>query len=180
MAIPLLPFLDPAPYQAPLVDPKTGQMTDAWRRWHINLERTISGQWADVPYSASNYTTNDAGITWSVSIVQQVQLTYFQMGPYAVVSFYLNGGTVSADVPTLEITIPTLQVTASANYYPSACLVKDGAAATELGLAYVIGTTTSQAIIAIQKATNLNFLLASASIQCYGHVVFRCQSYVTP
>lgn len=155
-------------------------MTDAWRRWHINLERTISGQWSDVPYAAGNYHTNNGGITWTVSAVDQVQLTYFQMGPYAVVSFYLNGGVVSADVPTLEITIPTLQVTAATNYYPNACLVKDGAATTELGLVYVVGTATSQAVVAIQKASNLNFLTASATIQCYGHVIFRCQSYVTP
>lgn len=177
----LLPFLDPAPYQSPYVDPKTGMLTDAWMRYHINLERVIFGVWQDIPFDAANFSTVNPVITWNVIVGNVLQESYFQMGQLAIATFAINGGTVSANVAQLQITIPTLTLAApGALPYINACVVIDGAAAPEPGLMLVFGGPTTQAIIGIQKASGFPFLAASALIQVYGSLSFMCNSYVAP
>lgn len=185
MAIPLLPFLDPAPYQIPLVDVKTGMMSDAWQRYHINLERVIFGIWREQSYDAADFTTQAPGISWNVAGANLAQLTIFQMGPIAAVFFFVSGSTVSADIDILKIRIPTLRAASSPilDAFQNTIVINQNPAATELGEAYVVNVSAAvnaPVQINIEKASGTDFLAASPAIRVQGCAVFQCQSVVTP
>lgn len=183
MAIPLLPFLDPAPYQIPFTDPKTGMMSDPWQRYHINLERVIFGVWTDQVFDAANFTTRSGLITWNVIAANVKQLKIFQMGSFAAVTAFIDGTTVSADIDILRIKLPTLLMVAipGVTLFETVCRVKVAPAATELGTCYIeniAGQTT--AYINIERASGADFLAASANIQVNLQLVFQVQSVVVP
>jgi hypothetical protein len=179
----LLPFLDPAPMQIAFVDPKTGLMTDAWRRYFVNLERVIFGEWKDQAYDAANFTTRSALIAWNVIAANVSQLAIFQMGPFAVACISLTGTTVSSDIDILRIKIPTLLMvpTAGVSLFQAICRVKVVPAATEQGTVYtdnIAGDTSCT--IQVERASGADFPAASANIQIDLQVIFHVQSVVIP
>lgn len=185
MAIPLLPFLDLAPYEVPFVDPKTGMMTDAWRRYHINLERVIFGVWRHQTYDAADFTTRSALISWNVAGAQVSYIDIFQMGTYAVVFFGIFGSTVSADIDILRIRIPTLRVASdnALSTFQNTIVVKDSPNPTQLGVAYVVNvsaTPSDPVYINIERIPGADFHVVSAAINVQGCVIFECQSVVVP
>jgi hypothetical protein len=183
MPIPLLPYLDEAPYQMPFVDPRSGMLTDAWQRWLINMQRVIFGTWTDVPFSAANFTTFSALIDWDVIESGVAQLIVWQMGPIAIVAFQINTSTVSSDIDGLRISIPTLRAIADPGdtVYPNVCIVHETGSATEPGNVYMdnVGAATPVRIN-IEKFTGADYLAASANIRVAGVVIFQCQSIVVP
>jgi hypothetical protein len=179
----LLPFLDPAPYQIPFVDPKTGMMTDAWQRYHINTERVIFGVWTPVPFDATLYTTSGVA-TWNVIEANQLQLVVWQMGPVALVSFFISGFTVSADVPVLRLIIPTLRVALDTanDTYANKFLVLRPAGVREDGVVSVnhsSGAADAPVMLSFRRVPTADWLTADASIGIWGQVMFKCQSGCT-
>lgn len=186
MPIPLLPFLDPAPYQVPFVDPKTGMMTDAWQRYHINLERVIFGVWKSVPYDAANFRTDGAAV-WNVAAGQVDELTYWQMGNIAIIFFSITGSIVSADVGQLWITIPTLRQSAN-----SATKVKSAPSIvnvqtpgplvpTEMGQVATLNPPAEAAVILrLIRNDGVVWPVLANSISVYGVAICEVRSVVTP
>lgn len=187
MAIPLLPFLDPAPYQIPLVDPKTGMMTEAWQRYHINLERVIFGSWTEVPYAAANFRTDNAGITWNVAAGQVTELSYWQMGNIAVVFYTIVGTTVSADVGQLWIQIPTLRQRANSATKTKAVpaivnvQIPGPLLPTEMGQAATLNPPAEQPLVVrLIRNDGVVWPVAANSISVIGMVICEVLSVVTP
>ena len=185
MAIPLLPYLDPAPTSVPMVDPQTGLITPTWNIWLTNLQRTIFGVWKDQVYDAADFTTASALSTWNVGSNDINQLRIWQMGPITVVAFGIVNTTVSADIDILRIRLPTLREPTNASFgvFQMPCLIRpDVGVPLERGTMYVqnvVGNSTPVRI-GIERDGGVNFLAASAGISVYGVLPFECQSVVTP